>query len=483
MVPRIARRGHSFKGAGQYYLHDKEAQTKDRVPWSYCHNIPTQDPEKAMKWMAYTAMSADRLKREAGVPATGRKSTAGPVYSFSLAWHPHQNPDQETMLEAVIHTLGLLDLDDHEAVVVAHNDRDHPHVHVICNLVHPETGKTTVQSYDRLIMSAWAEEYEKNEGEIRCEQRVINNEKRRQGASLTKQFGLIKHREKKLQLAYEIQKLYERSDGAKAFQSALEHKGYTLAQGDRRGYVLVDRNGDIHSLSRQLKGQRAKDLKAQLGHLKDLPHAKTISDERMYFDRDKYEADQQIRIVDAAIEHEQVKPDQKSKTDARKDFKRSSPKQSGYSQPNEEIGSKLKSTESDDYLNKLDALRAWERQRDLLRDQLRQQQDEQYDRKGIVRRMDELEKQLKKDENRLIPRLMGKPKDIENELAALRQSLKNVDQRIREQNEALEKKTLESKPDAPSAEEIKQKRREYIQRMKEQQERSNNRDRGPNLDR
>lgn len=34
MVPRIAKRRQSFKGAGLYYLHDKGAMTAERVTWT-----------------------------------------------------------------------------------------------------------------------------------------------------------------------------------------------------------------------------------------------------------------------------------------------------------------------------------------------------------------------------------------------------------------------------------------------------------------
>ena len=120
MVPYIAKRGHSFKGAGMYYLHDKEADTSERVAWTYTHNLPTDDPEKAMKWMAYTASNSDILKAKAGIKRTGRKATAGSVYSFSLAWHPEQSPDQDYMKTCAMDALEFLGLTEHEAVLVAH---------------------------------------------------------------------------------------------------------------------------------------------------------------------------------------------------------------------------------------------------------------------------------------------------------------------------------------------------------------------------
>jgi hypothetical protein len=48
MIPHIATRGHSFKGAGQYYLHDKQTES-----------------------MAYSDMEAKRQREEAG--GAGRK--------------------------------------------------------------------------------------------------------------------------------------------------------------------------------------------------------------------------------------------------------------------------------------------------------------------------------------------------------------------------------------------------------------------------
>jgi hypothetical protein len=66
-------------------------------------------------------------------------------------------------------------------LMVAHNDEPHPHLHLIVNRVHPETGKAAALSKDHLTLSRWAEAYEKKQGKIRCEERVKNNEARRKG--------------------------------------------------------------------------------------------------------------------------------------------------------------------------------------------------------------------------------------------------------------------------------------------------------------
>ena len=48
MVPRIAQRGYSFKGAGLYYLHDKGAMTSERVGITLALNVTSRTPEGAL---------------------------------------------------------------------------------------------------------------------------------------------------------------------------------------------------------------------------------------------------------------------------------------------------------------------------------------------------------------------------------------------------------------------------------------------------
>jgi hypothetical protein len=74
MVPKIAARGSSFKGAGNYYLHDKDGQTSERVAWIETENLRTDKADRAIRVMAATAMDRDALKLAAGIRAGGRSS-------------------------------------------------------------------------------------------------------------------------------------------------------------------------------------------------------------------------------------------------------------------------------------------------------------------------------------------------------------------------------------------------------------------------
>jgi len=60
----------------------------------------------------------------------------------------------------------------------------------------------------------------------------------------------------------QITALFQQSDNGQALKSALAEQGYILAQGDRRDFVIVDDAGEVHSLGRQIKNIKAKDLRA-----------------------------------------------------------------------------------------------------------------------------------------------------------------------------------------------------------------------------
>ncbi len=185
MVPNVAKRGTSFKGAAAYYLHDKrqegeqERTTTERIDWTHTRGLMTDDPDFAVRLMAATAMDKDRLKEAAGVRKTGNKSK-GDVYAYSIAWHPDEKGkfDKAQMLEAADQSIKALGAQDHQALIVAHNDEPHPHVHVIINLVHPETGKNLSLSNDRKKLDKWAYEYRRARGEenLYCPKRTAKHE-------------------------------------------------------------------------------------------------------------------------------------------------------------------------------------------------------------------------------------------------------------------------------------------------------------------
>lgn len=67
-----------------------------------------------------------------------------------------------------------------------------------------------------------------------------------------------------------LQECWAASDSSAAFMSALKERGYYLAQGDRRGHVVLDWRGNVFAVSRAI-GITAKDVRAKLGEADQLP--------------------------------------------------------------------------------------------------------------------------------------------------------------------------------------------------------------------
>lgn len=306
MIVKVCNRGWSFSGAGKYYLHDKRNEeektriTSDRVGFVYTHNLPydgrelsTAEGVKSLNFMAFTAKNADYLKQQAGVSKRGRKAELGCVYSYSLAWGKDQAPDDDEMKSAALASLEFLKLDkNYQSIITKHTDTEHPHVHIITNLISPENGKVANVGNDHTKFSNWAEKYELEHGGIICEKRVENNKKREdlkpskeekaarneqrqaykaeqkaaekenrpQNPDIEKPKSLaVKHRAPKIDKG-EVEQLYLSSKNAVEFQTGLKDAGYSLARGDRRGLVLVHvETGKTHSLSRQINGLWKKD--------------------------------------------------------------------------------------------------------------------------------------------------------------------------------------------------------------------------------
>lgn len=133
-------------------------------------------PDEAWRAMRDTWEDRTKLKIMNGVPTTGRDNKT-PVLHYTLAWHMDDKPSPEHMQHMALETLKLMGLGDHQAIIAAHSDKTHMHVHVVANTVHPETGKTAQLKYTKEKLSKWAEAYEKEHG-IHCEERIKNNAER-----------------------------------------------------------------------------------------------------------------------------------------------------------------------------------------------------------------------------------------------------------------------------------------------------------------
>ena len=190
MIATVHKGGGSFKGVVDYCLsegraredeRDERGEDKDgRVAWSETRNVAAEDPRQAARVMAATASRSEDLKQLAGVKAGGR-ALEKPVCHYSLSWGKDEKPNLQEMGRAVTESLEKMGLADRQAVMIAHRDTEHPHVHVVVNRVSVEDGRAAKLGNSYLKLSRWAERYEREQGRIRCPQRVENNAGRDRG--------------------------------------------------------------------------------------------------------------------------------------------------------------------------------------------------------------------------------------------------------------------------------------------------------------
>ncbi|MBL8237246.1 MAG: relaxase/mobilization nuclease domain-containing protein [Bryobacterales bacterium] len=83
-----------------------------------------------------------------------------PVYHYQLCWRPGERPSQAQWEEAARKTIKDLGFKEHQFLVVAHDDREHFHVHVLVNRVHPETYKAHYPEFSKRALDKSLREIE-----------------------------------------------------------------------------------------------------------------------------------------------------------------------------------------------------------------------------------------------------------------------------------------------------------------------------------
>ena len=127
--------GRRFGPLAAYLIHGRSGEETARVAWTASRNLGTDDPETAAALMQATARQSVLVQ--------------SPVYHLTISFDPADvvTPAQmQAVADRVLHDLGL---SAHQVMMVAHQDRAHPHVHLMINRVHPETGVAWERWQDR----------------------------------------------------------------------------------------------------------------------------------------------------------------------------------------------------------------------------------------------------------------------------------------------------------------------------------------------
>ncbi len=206
--------------------------------------------------------------REAYAMAQGTRCRQ---FLFSLSLNPPPNEivpvrDFEKAIEAIERKLGL---EAQPRAIVFHEKDGRRHAHCVWSRIDPAAMKAiNLPHYKLKLRDVSRELYLEHGWQM---PRGLMDSKERDPRNFTREQWQQAMRAAQDPKAIKglFRDCWAVSDSRQAFAKALKERGYTLARGDRRGFVAVDFRGEVYAISKWT-GVRTKDVAARLGDPKSL---------------------------------------------------------------------------------------------------------------------------------------------------------------------------------------------------------------------
>ena len=251
MIPKGNQRG----GGQQLAAHLMNDFDNDRVEVANVRGSVAQDLSGAFaEWQA------------------DAKATNCRKYLYSLSLNPDQSQGKltrEQYLDFIDRAEKRLGLENQPRAVVFHVKYGREHAHVAWSRIDTEKMRAVQMSNDHQKLRKVTQEFARDHG-IELPDGLKKNkggeryEDRKDQATLREKQQEERSGFSKPDRVRSITDAWNTTRSGEDFIRALAAKDYYLARGDRRGYVVIDLAGEIHSLSRQIKGTRGKDINARL---------------------------------------------------------------------------------------------------------------------------------------------------------------------------------------------------------------------------
>lgn len=193
-------------------------------------------------------------------------------FLFSLSLNPPMQEEVDTAaFENAINRVEVeLGLDGQPRAVVFHEKEGRRHAHAVWSRIKADEMKAIQLSHTKNKLMEMSRDLYREHG-WRMPEGMTDRTKRD-----PKNFTLEEWQQTKRQgkdpraIKAAVQDAWAISDNKATLQHALQERGYVLARGDRRGYVVVDHRGEPYALSRYA-GIKTKDVRERVGDPNDLP--------------------------------------------------------------------------------------------------------------------------------------------------------------------------------------------------------------------
>src|SRR5690606_37964643 len=201
-----------------------------------------------------------------------------PFFSLSLNPPMEENVPTEVFEDAIERVEKRLGLINQPRAIVFHEKDGRRHAHVVWSRIDTDAMKAINLPHYKLKLRDIARDIYLERGWQMP--RGFVNSKERAPFNFTlaewQQAKRAKDDPKALKLTF--RECWAISDSGKAFAQAIKSRGYTLARGDRRGYVAVDYRGEVYAIARYA-GVKTKQVRERLGDLGELPSVAQAKDE------------------------------------------------------------------------------------------------------------------------------------------------------------------------------------------------------------
>ncbi|WP_375700434.1 relaxase/mobilization nuclease domain-containing protein [Pseudophaeobacter sp. TrK17] len=146
----IKKEGEKGSGGGADAFKPGVAYVCGKATRVALRNLASRDWQNAAGDMRLTSELNSRVRK--------------PYYHLVLSWHELEQPSDDQMVAAADHMIRSLGLEEHQIVIGTHHDTMRRHVHLVCNTVHPITGKVWSKSNDHLRIEKACREIELAQG-------------------------------------------------------------------------------------------------------------------------------------------------------------------------------------------------------------------------------------------------------------------------------------------------------------------------------
>jgi hypothetical protein len=133
----------SFKRLHEYLTQERDAETGELVLRG----------DVVLSW---NLLGFDTAAGEMQGVASLNDRCKDAVCHYELSWPPGERPTRPQWTDSALQTLRALGYEDHQHMIVAHDDKKHFHIHIMVNKVHPETLRAPTRYNNWLALDAAA---------------------------------------------------------------------------------------------------------------------------------------------------------------------------------------------------------------------------------------------------------------------------------------------------------------------------------------